>query len=285
MIMLAKKYSPKKLDDLKGNPQAHKQLNEIVKQGGRVLLVGTPGIGKTSAVYAIAKELNLKVIEINASDERKKEDIKDIARRCQMFNFGGRGMVYLIDEVDGTHFESWKTVVDILMLSRYPVVLTANEDRSIPGSVKELCVVIKLRAPYLNTVVDVVREIANKERIGDKVDFSGINRRDMRNAINVVLYGGESYESRSPFTVVSDFFTKGRLDGVTLRESAWLFDNAPKFLFGIDLFEFYEALEVASRSDISALNVVAKGRGNRVNFPTYFRIRSAKKRQNERTKK
>ncbi len=278
MMSMARKHRPKKLSDLKGNPSAHKQLKELIERESRVLLSGPSGIGKTEAVYAIANELGMKVIEINASHERKKGDLEEIAKRCQMYNVTGEGMIYLLDEVEGADFRAWSALAKILTYSRYPVVMTTNAEWKVSKikAIKDLYIPVKLRQPYISTVVGVAKGIAEKERLRN-VDFSGIKKRDIRNAINIAMYGSESYEELAPFTITTEFFTKGRLDHVSMKDVAWLFDNAPKFLFGAELYKFYEALEVASRSDIGVLSVVAKGRagGYQKMYPTYYRRRSA----------
>lgn len=275
MMLMTRKYRPKKLSDLKGNPSSHKQLKELIERSSRVLLSGPSGIGKTEAVYAIANELSMKVIEVNASDERTREDLEDIAKRCQMYSATGEGMIYLLDEVEGADFRAWSVLTKILTYSRYPVVMTTNAEWKVSKikAIKDLYITVKLRRPYISTVVGVAKGIAEKERL--RTDFSGIKKRDIRNAINVAMYGSESYEEIAPFTTTTEFFTKGKLQHVKISDAPWLFDNAPTFLFGADLYRFYEALEVASRSDIGVLSVVAKGRGDYARFPTYYRRRSA----------
>jgi len=271
MTRTTEKYAPKKLGDLKGNPKAHGQLRNILSDPrGRALLSGQPGIGKTSAVYAVATELGMKVIEVNASDERTKDQLRDILLRCQMYSIGGAGMIYLLDEVEGADFRAWATVEEILTYSRHPVVMTANESWKIPKKVKQLCVEIKLRQPYIKSVVNVAKDVAEKEGMS-LGSYRNIKKRDIRNATNIVIYGGESYEEVTPFSIVTDFFTKGDIRNVNMKDAAWLFDNAPMFLYGGDLYEFYEILEVASRSDVGVLSCVAKGRGDYPRFPKYYR--------------
>lgn len=254
-----------------GNPKGHAQLRDLIKEGKRVLLTGAPGIGKTSAVEAISEELGMKIIETNASDERRRSELMDIMRRCQMYSFG-KDIIYLLDEIDGAYYGAWGTLKQILMNSRYPVVMTANDAWKIPGEIKNLCITIKLRRPYLASVVGAVKEITKQERV--EGDFRGV-KNDIRNAINVVLYGGESYEEVSPFSIVTDFFTKGKLEHVKISDAAWLFDNAPEFLSGLDLYDFFRILEVASRSDVGVLSAVARGKGSYAKYPTYYRRRSA----------
>ena len=277
MTRMPEKHRPRKLEDLLGNPKAHEQLRSIMMDPrGRALLSGGSGIGKTSAVHALAEELKLKVIEINASADRSKDQLKDIGQRCQMFSASGEGMVYLLDEIEGVvegtpnKKQVWDSIEEILTYSRYPVVLTTNDPWDIPKKIKQLSVEIKLRRPYMKSVVDAARRVAEEEGISLGT-YRNIKKQDIRNATNVVMYGGESYEEVTPFSIATDFFTKGDLERVVMKDAAWLFDNAPTFLFGADLYEFYSLLEIASRSDIGILKLAAKGKGDYARFPTYYR--------------
>ncbi len=79
------KYRPKQLDDMVGNRDTIGILKKIANEGmvNNLLLVGPPGVGKTSSIDALRKEL-LKEdeptwsLELNASDERGIGVVRDI---------------------------------------------------------------------------------------------------------------------------------------------------------------------------------------------------------------
>src|SRR5881296_3997052 len=88
MTSWVEKYRPKDLDDVAGNPTAVAELRKWAAawQRGRpdkkaVILQGPPGIGKTSAALALAKEMGWSVVEMNASDSRNAEAIRKVATR------------------------------------------------------------------------------------------------------------------------------------------------------------------------------------------------------------
>lgn len=71
------KYRPVFLDDIVGNTETIERLKIIAKDGNmpHVIISGMPGIGKTTSVLCLARQLlgdNYKeaVLELNASDER-----------------------------------------------------------------------------------------------------------------------------------------------------------------------------------------------------------------------
>ncbi|MFW9784526.1 MAG: AAA family ATPase, partial [Candidatus Heimdallarchaeota archaeon] len=82
---------------------------QIATEKAAILLEGPPGIGKTSIVYALANDLNMEVIETNASDTRTKNAIerrlKETTKSRGIMDFISqtREKLILIDEVDGIY--------------------------------------------------------------------------------------------------------------------------------------------------------------------------------------
>lgn len=73
------KYRPVFLDDVVGNTETIERLKIIAKEGNmpHVIISGMPGIGKTTSVLCLARQLlgdayKEAVLELNASDERGK---------------------------------------------------------------------------------------------------------------------------------------------------------------------------------------------------------------------
>ena len=153
-MMWSEKYRPKNLLEMVGNEEAKesfvKWLGKWIKGTKPLLLVGPPGIGKTTMAVLETKQFGYDLISMNASDVRSKQKIQDILTPV-LGNSSvlGKPMIF-IDEVDGIHgrsdFGGVDALVDILKESTVPIVLAANSDTSDKmKSIKKVVTTIKLR--------------------------------------------------------------------------------------------------------------------------------------------
>ncbi|NIO37265.1 AAA family ATPase, partial [Candidatus Bathyarchaeota archaeon] len=69
------KYKPMTLNEVVGNQEAKAKIIEWIQQWEKkppkkraLLLYGPPGIGKTATIEALAKDLDMELVESNASD-------------------------------------------------------------------------------------------------------------------------------------------------------------------------------------------------------------------------
>jgi len=134
--MWSEKYRPQIISDMVGNEESRASIMEWFakwKKGTKpLLLVGPPGIGKTTMAYLVAKQFGYDMIGLNASDVRSKSRINEILTPV-LGNVSvlGTPMIF-VDEVDGIHGRSdyggAAALVDILKEPTVPIVLAANDD-------------------------------------------------------------------------------------------------------------------------------------------------------------
>lgn len=104
------KYRPRKVEEIVGNEGAVSRLRAIASSGNlpNLILSGPPGVGKTSSLLCLARELlgeayGEAVLELNASDDRGiemvRESIKMFAQKKVTLP-PGRHKVVLLDEAD-----------------------------------------------------------------------------------------------------------------------------------------------------------------------------------------
>jgi replication factor C large subunit len=136
--MWSEKYRPKNILDLVGNEDARKSLVQWFtkwKNGTKpILLIGPPGIGKTTLANLAAKQFGYDLISLNASDIRNKRSIEEILNPVLgNQTIFGAPMIF-IDEVDGIHgradYGGVEAIIKILKEATVPIVLAANSTLS-----------------------------------------------------------------------------------------------------------------------------------------------------------
>ena len=196
-MMWSEKYRPKNILDLVGNEDARKSLVEWFtkwKKGTKpILLIGPPGIGKTTLANLVAKQFNYDLISLNASDVRNKQNIQEILSPVlgnqTVF---GTPMIF-IDEVDGVHgradYGGTEAIIKILKEATVPIVLAANSDLSKKmQSIKKSVQIIQFRPLpprlllfYLNKILQLENAKISSDLLMKLVTES---RGDIRSMIN-----------------------------------------------------------------------------------------------------
>ena len=137
-MMWSEKYRPQSLMDMIGNEEARSAFVEWFgkwKKGTKpLLMVGPPGIGKTTLANLAAKQFGYDMISLNASDVRNKQQIQEILSPVLgNASLLGSPMIF-VDEVDGVHgradFGGVEALLDILKEPTIPIILAANSESS-----------------------------------------------------------------------------------------------------------------------------------------------------------
>ncbi|MBW3020681.1 replication factor C large subunit [Candidatus Woesearchaeota archaeon] len=192
------KYRPKVISDVVGQEKAIYELNKHItnfKKGKPIILFGPYGSGKTSAVLAIANEMDKEVYEINASDYRSKNDIEgtlgNAVKQQSLIGFG-KGKIILVDDVDGMSGTKDRGGLTVLTKfateSPFPVIMTLNNpyDQKY-SSIRKNSILIEFKDLEYKDIFERLKYICEEEKIDyDKSILEDLSMRaggDLRGAI------------------------------------------------------------------------------------------------------
>lgn len=170
------KYHPKSLSELIGQQDSVKRVKNFVESYSKgrkkaLLVYGPVGCGKTCSVYALAKDLKLEVLEVNASDFRNEKQINSkVGAASQQRSLFSTGKIILVDELDGIAGRQDRGGVGALSKliaeSAYPIVITANDPwHKKFNKLRRVCEIIEYRALDHNQAEEILRKICIAENI------------------------------------------------------------------------------------------------------------------------
>jgi len=196
--MWSEKYRPQIISDMVGNEDARAAIMEWFakwKKGTKpLLLVGPPGIGKTTIAYLVAKQFDYDMIGLNASDVRSKSKLKEIlVPALDNVSVLGTPMIF-VDEVDGIHgrgdYGGASALVDILKEPTVPIILAANNDTSDKmKSIKKVVKIIYFKKIPPRLLRIYLEHILTKQNVklspGSLIKVIDKSRGDIRSMINL----------------------------------------------------------------------------------------------------
>ncbi|MGA1821619.1 MAG: replication factor C large subunit [Thermoplasmatota archaeon] len=219
----AEKYRPVTFSEMVGHLKVIDEMRSWAESwsGGSIpkkkglILEGEPGVGKTTAAYALANEMGWEYVELNASDSRNLETIRRVATRgaqsrsitdTEAFETGSspRKKLIILDEADNLYERGAsdgetdvsdkggkKAIAELMGNTMQPVILIVNDYYAlIKGSGNSLassCIKIKFRRLGPASVAKKLRQILKIEGISyDDRIITALSERsggDMRSAI------------------------------------------------------------------------------------------------------
>ncbi|KYK35690.1 MAG: hypothetical protein AYK18_02895 [Theionarchaea archaeon DG-70] len=191
------KYAPKRVEEVVGQKKAVEQFLTWYKswqpRKRAALFHGPAGTGKTSLIEVLGKEKNLEVVEMNASDFRTAQQIREVlGQAMKQKSLFMKRKIFMIDEIDGLASEDrggTGEIIKIIKESHYPIVLTANNPWNTKlRSLRQYCQLIQFGKVYYWEIIKRLQLICEKEGVKcEKEVLSQLAKRsegDLRSAIN-----------------------------------------------------------------------------------------------------
>lgn len=164
------KYRPVSIDDyigIKSNTKVMlrflEQWQDGIRNEGYLILAGVAGVGKTTFAHAAANELGMTIMEVNASDARRKKDLAKVGDLAALQSYDDDGRILLLDEADGIH--DWATIRQILFNPQLPIVITANTLSKIPYDIRKEGTVFNLQHPPEHQRLVLINRICDSESL------------------------------------------------------------------------------------------------------------------------
>jgi len=191
-------YRPKNLQDIVGN---NKQINKLKNWANNwttdsepIILYGPPGLGKTSAAYALSNTMNWEIMEMNASDKRTGEIIDKIAGEASktISLTGEQRKLIILDEADNLHGNSdrggKRAITNTIKNTNQPIILIANDYYDLTRGLRNSTTGIEFKPIDETEIAKALRDICNDKNIEYDIDsLRNIAKNadgDLRAAIN-----------------------------------------------------------------------------------------------------
>jgi len=192
------KYRPQTLDEVVGQDTIVERLQSYVERDdlSHLLFSGPAGVGKTTSSIAIARELygdgwEQNFLELNASDERGIDVVRDRVKSFARTSFGGHGYrIIFLDEADALTADAQSALRRTMeqFSNNVRFILSCNYSSQIIDPIQSRCAVFRFSPLPDEAVAAQVRIIADRE--GIEVTDDGVEALvyvaggDMRAAIN-----------------------------------------------------------------------------------------------------
>jgi replication factor C subunit 2/4 len=197
------KYRPLNLDEITAQTEVIQSLKKVLKTKNlpHLIFFGPSGCGKTSTILALSKELfgekiyNDRVIELNASDERGinviRDKIKKYAKKAINPNEKAPPWkIIILDEADNmtsdSQFALRRIMEEYSKLTRFCII--CNYHNKIIDPINSRCALFRFKPIKENEIFNKLKDISEKENLIISDDFLNqiikYSRGDLRKAIN-----------------------------------------------------------------------------------------------------
>ena len=210
----ADKYAPTSLSQVIGHKDSISQLTQWLAaypSTKAALIIGPPGIGKTTTAHLVAAGLGYTVVEYNASDTRS------VAKLKGLFALGMKRLrkeLIIMDEIDGFTAQDRGGVGELAELIRKanaPIICIGNQMAPKLAPLQKVCVTVKFSRPVKSTIATALAGVCQKEGVVvSKVDLERMcetSGNDIRSVIHALQFQRSAADSNKDASLRLDLFS------------------------------------------------------------------------------
>lgn len=213
------KYRPTDIEDLLLDESTSNKVKKIIndKTMPNIIITGFSGIGKTTTILCIAKNLlgkyfNEGVLEMNASDNRGVQDIEErveyfCKKKLEINDNLAKHKIVLLDEADNLTKRAQR-VINNLMEQHYSTTrfaYTCNDSNGIIEAIQSRCILFKYQKLTSDQIIVRLSKICEMENVPytkeGLYEISMIAQGDLRKSINNLQLVFNGYKDIIPENV------------------------------------------------------------------------------------
>lgn len=211
-------YKFDSLDEIVGNSYQIKSIRDYLLNFNNklspLLVYGPTGTGKTSIVKFLINSMDFNLIELDASDYRDKDTIKNMLfSASESLSLSSKRNVILLDEIDNLNnrFDAGapKAILDLIKMSHSPIIFIANDAYNLKISfLRDKTSKIEFKKLSDDEIITLLKEKSSKfgirinEDIGSYI--ANLSNGDARAALNdlFAIYSDGDVSDEEGYSIV-----------------------------------------------------------------------------------